>query len=42
MKLVMHPKANVPVSIGEYKSTLAVHLGIGEMKSIPYTLLRGE
>ena len=28
MKLAMHPKANVPVSIGECKSTLAVHLAV--------------
>ncbi len=28
MKLAMHPKANVPVSIGECKSALAVHLAV--------------
>ena len=42
MKLAMHPKANVPVSIGECKSTLAVHLAVSPTTNVDIAIFPCE
>ena len=42
MKLTMHPKANVPVSIGECKSALAVHLAVSPPANVDIAIFPSE
>ena len=42
MKLAMHPKANVPVSIGECKSALAVHLAVSPPANVDIAIFPSE
>ena len=42
MKLAMHPRANVPASIGECKSALAMHLAVSPPANVDIAIFPCE